>query len=158
MWILPHPQIPALLQGLCVSRPHAQMHPQPSAVLTRQRDQQTSQPLDLANPLCRARRALQLPPGVTPSVENLLSAASLLIDGTSTHGPHVSPPRKGSVGKGPGYPAQGLACSGHMLEPVFQAFGVSQDVSYVTFTYLSFLGRVMLILQMKSLRLEVAWG
>ena len=28
-----------------------------------------------------------------------------------------------------------------MLEPVLRASGVSQDISYVTFTYLSFLGR-----------------
>ena len=48
------PKYLPLLQGLCVeSRPHAQTHPQPSAVLTtRQRDQQTSQPLDLAEILC----------------------------------------------------------------------------------------------------------
>lgn len=144
MWILPYPQIPAPAAG-AVCRKQTTCPDAPPAFSCAHN--KTKRPANQSairpgrDPLCRARRALQLPPGVTPSVENLPSAASLLIDGTSTHGPHVSPPRKGSVGKGPGYPAQGLACSSHMLEPVFQAFGVSQDVSYVTFTYLSFLGR-----------------
>lgn len=128
----------------CVYKADYTPRPTPSLQLCSHQAKETSKPVSHQT-WQRSSVQSKEGPSATPWSHSrcgeLPSAASLPIDGTSTHGPRVSPPRKGSVNEGPGYPAQGLVCSSHMLEPMFRAFRVCQDVSYVTCTSLSFLGR-----------------